>query len=1097
MAGPSDPNSYGFFGRGYWGRKVFWEKVPAEHRNLDTDGYLEGLMRSWGDECESFLRQIENLPKQREPYDVRAREGEEEWFYFTEAFSYDDAEWGSVVRLVGEKLYADMPNHDEDDVPTTDEDELETWWGWWPYAPISSVARWWDCTWDDVKYEVVRVRTRSFDWTDTPYIASSSQANEVWLRGGDLQIFFDYFSDGVPWRDNWTSLGTGDGTASPDVEFSFTPVRIEYNDTASPTPWLVDNAKLRVLVDLTTNGERFRLYDVPDGSVDETGNLYPQGVSSSNSGVTIQFSISGSTVTLTDSSGPFSSSDVGEEIRVHGTASNNGVFSVLSATANTVTYKNENGANEAGAASNAWEMGTGQIVTTTSYGTINYQTGQIALDIPVAAGTAVVDSSIDAKWYVRGYYVPFYPPRIIDRLARDFAFENDHNDPESTQRSTIANLTKYYGLKSTEDSYRIRGEISLFDIVTKSLWSVDSVSLWSSLPFLNKFKHRGGMYTDLIPRRLRFDDIAGDEMFWDPDTSAWVTLMDNTFMYQDASADGFSIALGYGIDVTQGYYGYVSPSPHPSSAVERDPAGLVSIVELSSTEASSYGIIAGYRATLRMMRCQYEAFNWRKGPFGLTEYDKAALTPDPPAFSDQIYWIDAVDSDFVLTGVGAAWQATTAYLVGDIVFSTSAHNAYRCTVAGTTGGVEPTWNTTGSTTTTDGSVTWVRVPEDDVGEWDVILGVGIDSSGSTLPGPAVGHADIVGVNTVTKEFTISGDHTGTIIAGDTVNVMRSTGNDNPFGTYLVLTVTLVAGDTVVAVAQPIPSAIADGEMGWTDIAVRYYPEVDITSCGYCKSYKIRAEIEPTDEAYEFYDTDAKLDAAIERIIDKIDPKRIPGVSRLRTTLVPVHARIVDWAVIKRYDLENVSGGNTIQELIGTEYDGLFYSKKLSDISGVDQVAQQFTINGDQRNILYDGQEFSIRGSTGNDGEYTIAGIDSALDANGDTVVDVGVIPSSIADGAVYPCPIQILMTVQQRGNMSGGQTQTARLYDDAGAVKKTYTQSTNVDLSTDSSWHSMVENEDVTSDVKNNAPVKIDATDNGPITAGEVRFTFTVSKYLR
>jgi len=1035
VVGPSDPNSYGFFGQGYWGRKVFWEKMPKEHRDLDSDGYLESLMKTWGDECETFLQQIASLPKQREPYEVRAREGEGEWFYFTEAFSYDDPYWGSVVRLVGEKLYADMPNHDEDDAPSTDEDVLAEWWPWWPYAPISKVARWWDCNWNEVRYEVVRVRTRSFDWPETPYIASSSQANEVWVKGGDLQIFFDYFSDDVSWRDNWTAIGSGDGTGTPDVEFLQKPIRLDFNDTFGPPPWLVANAKLRMLVDLVSAGERFRLYDAADGSSDETGNLYPQGVSLSNSGATISFSISGSTVTLTDTSAPFSSSQVGEEVRVHGTASNDGVFRVISATTTTVTYSNENGATEAGAASNAWEFGTGQLVTTTSYGTINYQTGQVELNIP-GGDTVVVDSSIDAKWYVRGYYLPFYPPRIIDRLARDFAFENDQNDPENVQRSTIANLTKYYGLKSTADSYRIRGEISLFDIVTRSMWSIANVNTWLSAPPLNRFIYSGQLYTDLVPRRILFDDIAGDELFYDPDTSAWVTLMDNAFMFEDTSADGFSIGLGYGLDVAQGSYGYVYPAPHPSSAVLRDAAGIVASVQLTTSEASSYGFQAGYRVTVRLMRCQYEAFNWRRGPFGLTEYNKSGGVP--PALDDSVFWIDDVASGFVQISSGS---------------------------------------------TTD----------EDVGEWDVIIGVGVDSGGSALPGPSIGHADIVGVNVGSKEFTISGDHTSTLSPGDPVTVMRSTGNDN---TYNVVAVTLSGGDTVVEVSNPISSAVADGEMGWIDTAIRYYPGVDVSSCEYCKSYKIRAEISPTDEAYEFYDTEAKLDAAIERIRDKIDPKRVPGESRLRTTLVPIHARIVDWAIIKRYDLENVSGGNTIQDLIGNGYTGFFYSDELSDIDGVSLVNNTFTINGDYRDAIFVDDTISVRGSTANDAEYVIVDVQSDLDANGDTVFETaGVIPSSIADGSVYIFPRQILMTVEQRGNMGSGQTQTMRLYDDSPAVVWTATQSTNVD--DEENWTSVVEDLDVTSLIGNNAPVKIEATDNGPITAGDVRFTFTVSKYLR
>jgi len=54
------------------------------------------------------------------------------------------------------------------------------------------------------------------------------------------------------------------------------------------------------------------------------------------------------------------------------------------------------------------------------------------------------------------------------------------------------------------------------------------------------------------------------------------------------------------------------------------------------------------------------------------------------------------------------WQASTAYAVGDIAYSTTLPSyAYlECTVAGTTAATEPTWPDAGSTVT-DGTVTWI------------------------------------------------------------------------------------------------------------------------------------------------------------------------------------------------------------------------------------------------------------------------------------------------------------------------------------------------------------------------------------------------------
>lgn len=55
----------------------------------------------------------------------------------------------------------------------------------------------------------------------------------------------------------------------------------------------------------------------------------------------------------------------------------------------------------------------------------------------------------------------------------------------------------------------------------------------------------------------------------------------------------------------------------------------------------------------------------------------------------------------------SAWQASTAYALKDSVRATSDNNLYfEVTTSGTTGGSEPTWNTTVGGTTTDNTVTW-------------------------------------------------------------------------------------------------------------------------------------------------------------------------------------------------------------------------------------------------------------------------------------------------------------------------------------------------------------------------------------------------------
>jgi hypothetical protein len=58
---------------------------------------------------------------------------------------------------------------------------------------------------------------------------------------------------------------------------------------------------------------------------------------------------------------------------------------------------------------------------------------------------------------------------------------------------------------------------------------------------------------------------------------------------------------------------------------------------------------------------------------------------------------------------GTAWQASHAYVLGDVVVPTAGlENGFRyeCTTAGTSGGSQPTWKTTEGDTNTDGTAVW-------------------------------------------------------------------------------------------------------------------------------------------------------------------------------------------------------------------------------------------------------------------------------------------------------------------------------------------------------------------------------------------------------
>lgn len=57
--------------------------------------------------------------------------------------------------------------------------------------------------------------------------------------------------------------------------------------------------------------------------------------------------------------------------------------------------------------------------------------------------------------------------------------------------------------------------------------------------------------------------------------------------------------------------------------------------------------------------------------------------------------------------VAPTWQASTSYAFDALVSPSTANGfQYECTVAGTSGGTEPTWPTTLASTVVDGTVTW-------------------------------------------------------------------------------------------------------------------------------------------------------------------------------------------------------------------------------------------------------------------------------------------------------------------------------------------------------------------------------------------------------
>ncbi len=107
--------------------------------------------------------------------------------------------------------------------------------------------------------------------------------------------------------------------------------------------------------------------------------------------------------------------------------------------------------------------------------------------------------------------------------------------------------------------------------------------------------------------------------------------------------------------------------------------------------------------------------------------------------------------------------------------------------------------------TTVGQQTGLNV--DVSGDFDHVALVD-DGGNELLLVTMLANSTIEGVDQGTDKFTIAGDHTAEIGAGDRVTVRDSTGND---GGYTVISVALNGADTDVEVAN-IPDATADGVM---------------------------------------------------------------------------------------------------------------------------------------------------------------------------------------------------------------------------------------------------------------------------------------------
>jgi hypothetical protein len=847
------PSGTGFFGRGYWGRKVFWLNVPSQWRNLDQYNYLQMLLNTWGDVGENLIEYIKLLPKQRDPYEVRTLNTIVKWFYVTEAFNYYDKDKGNIIRLIGEKDPDRLPganllaeqNYTEylfgETIDATYQHNANRIFIRQFYSSNDSLVS------KIIVYSLLSGNVKVMVYDDnagTPGKLLSSNDSSVAVIGGQWNLIsvpkFNVLSDTYYWigaiTDTDQAIGRHSSTGGV-TEY----LDALYSDWSAPNIWpggssityqscfSAYGAFLYTEADLISDGFDWYPYE-PLSEVSRywqlrwndaqyevmnvrSRNFDQENIYNSNNSLANEIWVKGGDLTLlfdyltnrlwnksieddliqgtveigiTDGSQrPYIELPV-TPIRLENRwsslvapsslieASTLRIYIPLQGGGNRILYDYPKNDSEGTLRSES-----GGIITGTVVGNVNYLSGEIDFDLSILSEfSSQTAQSIKAKYQVRGYYMKFNAPPNIDYLAHDYGFNNDENDPEDVQRSSIANVTKFWGIKSTQDSYRIRGEISLFDVYMQGLYKICSAELASKLPSDSVYEVGTTFYTDVMPTFIRYDHISVDELFYDYNSGGspiWVTIIDNMLIALDSSRwDGMTIGQAYAVDVTQGYYAPISEV----NAVLRGPATVQSVTQISQEELEERRWENGYRYEIEMRRCQYEAFNMildsngiqTKELFALSVYDYNPVGPEygvPPNVNDVYYYIDREDIIWTLT----------------------------------------------SSPSSD--------PKEDIGVWtvDVRFGVGVSS----------------------------------------------------------------------------PIQVTD------DVAVRYLPLFDDMDCCYCRASSMRAYIDVIEEAYNFYDTYKKIEYAITRLKMKL------------SDLLPIHTRIIEWEITRRFQEEfyGVQNGSTV------------------------------------------------------------------------------------------------------------------------------------------------------------------------------------------
>ena len=192
--------------------------------------------------------------------------------------------------------------------------------------------------------------------------------------------------------------------------------------------------------------------------------------------------------------------------------------------------------------------------------------------------TSGTDPTVPAPVTIR-----FLAPPLIGYLAKDFDINDDENESEDVRRATLAHITAFLGWKAAERSYRVRGEVAGFDVVSQGLFGI-ATRFAAFLPSDHTYELPSGSgryYTDLEPRSLRYDDIAADV----------IDAVDIPWIYAGTLGDSPAKVFADNVGT------YIVTSVTPLTPTELEaltlPFGYRVVGTMSAADKGQFGVTAG------------------------------------------------------------------------------------------------------------------------------------------------------------------------------------------------------------------------------------------------------------------------------------------------------------------------------------------------------------------------------------------------------------------------------------------------------------------------------------------------------------------------